>query len=342
MLRRWFLLCSFALLSLAPTGCAVVSDDLAQRPNDAGQYRPAMPAARIGLPPAYRPFYDELESYGDWTLIEPYGWVFRPAVNFVAWRPYQEGWWEPSDVYGWVWNSTEPFGWITYHYGSWLYDNYQGWVWQPGGQWAPAWVAWVSVGDLVGWAALGPNDYDSFDHVPGGAFTFIPARALADAGAGVQASFVTSLASAKGDVRGIFNAGHSSGVYYNRGPDAGLLSRLGAPMPAIRDNQEPQRVRLPGDIRPHTMQELQTRSQRAVSEVARELRALRGGESMPAPAVPPLQTPPAPPRYKPGAPIPVRRPLAKPLAKPLARDTAAVVHPRARGAAPVKPDSTRH
>ncbi len=338
MFRRWLTLSLFALLALSPTGCAVVGGDEVQGPNDAGNYRPAMPAARIGLPPAYRPFYDELESYGDWTLIEPYGWVFRPAVNFVAWRPYQEGWWEPSDVYGWIWNSTEPFGWITYHYGSWLYDNYQGWVWQPGGLWAPSWVAWVSVGDLVGWAALGPNDYDSFDRVPGGAFTFIPARALSDGGAGVQASFITNLANAKGDVRGVFNAGHSNGVYFNRGPDAGMLSRLGAPMPAQRTNDEPQRMRLPGDVRPHSIQELQSRTERAVSAVARELRSLRSGESSPAPVLPATPNAPSPPRYKPGDPIPVRRPLSKPPARPLARDTSAVKHPRMRSAAPA--DST--
>ena len=50
---------------------------------------------------------------GDWTLIEPYGYVFRPHVNFVAWSPYQYGFWAPSDVYGWVWISAEPFGWAT-------------------------------------------------------------------------------------------------------------------------------------------------------------------------------------------------------------------------------------
>ena len=76
---------------------------------------PDMSAAKMGLPPATRVFHDELEPYGDWVLIEPYGYVFRPDVNTVAWRPYEHGWWDPSDVFGWFWNSDCRFGGRTYH-----------------------------------------------------------------------------------------------------------------------------------------------------------------------------------------------------------------------------------
>ena len=103
---------------------------------------PTMSAAKAGLQPEYRIFYDALEEYGDWNLIEPYGYVFRPRVSFVAWQPYQEGFWVPSDVWGWVWISSEPFGWATYHYGTWMNDRFQGWVWVPGLDWGPAWVSW--------------------------------------------------------------------------------------------------------------------------------------------------------------------------------------------------------
>ena len=340
MIRRIGLILAFALVALSPLSCAVPGGEVAtQGPNDSGVYHARTSAARVGLPPAYRPFYDELESYGDWTLIEPYGWVFRPSVNFVAWRPYQEGWWEPSDVYGWVWNSSEPFGWIAYHYGSWFYDNYQGWVWQPGGTWAPSWVAWVSVGNLVGWAPLGPSEYDAFDRVPGGAFTFIPAQALAEAGAGVQASFVTNLASVKGDARAIFNTGHAGGTYYNRGPDPGLLSRLGAPMPAVRDQEELPRVRVPSDTRARTVQDLQSRSERAVAAVTRELRAIRAGEPLTNPGSPgrPVPAAPAPPRYKPGTP----QPLRKPPAQPVARDSSRTKPHAHLDHSPAAPDSTK-
>ena len=50
--------------------------------------QPTMPAARAALLPEYRLFYDALVDYGDWVLIEPYGYVFRPNINFVAWSPY--------------------------------------------------------------------------------------------------------------------------------------------------------------------------------------------------------------------------------------------------------------
>ena len=117
----------------------------------------SMPAARAGLRPEYRVFYDELTDYGDWVLIEPYGFVFRPRTRFQTWSPYYDGFWSPSDSYGWIWVSGEPYGWATYHYGRWLNDDFQGWVWVPGLEWAPAWVAWAGNDSYVGWAALGPN-----------------------------------------------------------------------------------------------------------------------------------------------------------------------------------------
>ena len=61
-----------------------------------------MSAARAGLMPDYRIFYDALEGTGDWVLVEPLGWVFRPDVNFVAWKPYERGFWTWNDWYGWV------------------------------------------------------------------------------------------------------------------------------------------------------------------------------------------------------------------------------------------------
>ena len=45
-----------------------------------------MPAARAALNPEYRIFYDALQDYGDWVLIEPFGFVFRPRVDFATFR----------------------------------------------------------------------------------------------------------------------------------------------------------------------------------------------------------------------------------------------------------------
>jgi len=130
-------------------GCAVSAPP--------GGSLPSQPAARLALRPEYRVFHDALADYGDWTLIEPYGFVFRPRVNFESWRPYTSGFWTPTDVYGWVWVSDEPFGWATFHYGNWLQDDYEGWVWIPGVDWGPSWVSWSTSGDYVGWAPLGPS-----------------------------------------------------------------------------------------------------------------------------------------------------------------------------------------
>src|SRR5438093_2679238 len=155
----------------------------------------SMPAARAGLRAEYRVFYDELQDYGDWVLIEPYGFVFRPRTRFGNWSPYYDGFWSPSDSYGWVWVSGEPFGWATYHYGAWINDDYQGWVWVPGLEWAPAWVAWTGNQSYVGWAALAPSGD------PAGRFLVVPVR---DMGATDLRSHVlpperatTALASAK-------------------------------------------------------------------------------------------------------------------------------------------------
>lgn len=136
---------------------------------------PSQPAAREALDPSLRLFYDALVDYGDWTLIEPYGYVFRPAINNPDWQPYEDGFWSPTDSYGWVWISAEPFGWATYHYGTWFYDRFQGWVWLPGADWGPAWVAWEQSDNYVGWAPAAQN---GGQFVPTGPFVYAPISSL--------------------------------------------------------------------------------------------------------------------------------------------------------------------
>src|SRR5262249_20418573 len=211
-----FLASAFAL-ALGAVSCAVQGGVPGQGPG--GALPSSTPAARLGLAPALRPFYDELEPYGDWVLVEPQGWVFRPRVNTVAWRPYQDGQWEPSYAFGWVWESNDPFGWITDHYGFWFYDKFQGWLWQPYGAWAPSWVAWVQVGDYVGWAPLPPASAAGFEEVPDGAFTFVPARSLAQSGAGSSASYVRTLPDDGSTLRPIERTSSYQGAYFNTGPD---------------------------------------------------------------------------------------------------------------------------
>lgn len=247
----------------------------ADAPRASAYAAPAQHPARIGLQPMYRPFFDELKDEGDWTLIEPYGWCFRPRVNFVAWRPYLDGWWEPSDSWGWIWNTNEPFGWITYHYGAWFYDSYQGWVWQPGPVWGPAWVAWVEVGDYLGWAPLGPSQWDSFSEVPGGMFTFAGARTLAAHDVGQQALYLTRLPETSAPAREIVNLGRANGVAFNRGPDFTKLMMMGSPVPERVEDTALPRLKLgPGVARPNEA-DLLARTSRVTAEAVRELRAFR-------------------------------------------------------------------
>ncbi len=103
-------------------------------------------------------FYDGLDEHGQWFDSPDYGYIYQPTVVIRdrSWRPYTRGRWICTDR-GWTWISDEPFGWATYHYGRWVLLSGRGWCWVPGGEWAPAWVAWRHGGGHVGWAPLPPE-----------------------------------------------------------------------------------------------------------------------------------------------------------------------------------------
>jgi hypothetical protein len=101
-------------------------------------------------------FYDDLDPYGSWLELEPYGYVWIPRGVARDWRPYTVGHWAYTD-YGWTWVSYEDWGWAVFHYGRWFRHRRHGWVWIPGTQWAPAWVAWRYGGGYSGWAPLPPE-----------------------------------------------------------------------------------------------------------------------------------------------------------------------------------------
>jgi hypothetical protein len=193
--------------------------------------RESMPAARAALAPEYRLFYDTLEDYGDWTLIEPFGYVFRPYGNVVGWRPYDQGYWAASDVYGWVWISAEPFGWATYHYGQWIYDRFQGWVWIPGVDWAPAWVSWAATPDYVGWAPLGVG----VNSVPGGGYLYAPASALASTDLSSKVQTAEQIGPEKlGAVEPVDNEIERGGVRFNAGPRFETIERRFGAVPRVK------------------------------------------------------------------------------------------------------------
>lgn len=104
-------------------------------------------------------FHDQLSDDGTWYEDPEYGEVWAPRGVDSEWRPYTRGSWANTDEYGWYWVSDEPFGWATYHYGRWHLSPRWGWVWVPGTRWGPAWVAWRSSDEYVGWAPLPPEAY---------------------------------------------------------------------------------------------------------------------------------------------------------------------------------------
>ena len=221
--RSWSIL-AFTLLALSQLSCATMG--LTPVPD-------TMPAARAGLQPEYRVFYDALQDYGDWTLIEPFGYVFRPYGNVEGWRPYQCGYWAPSDTYGWVWISAEPFGWATYHYGEWLYDRYQGWVWIPGLDWAPAWVSWEETPDYVGWAPMFPPGA-SPDLIPGGEYLYVPTAQLPSPDLAGRVQTKGQIGELLGKPRPVWNPLEHGGVKFDAGPKFGEIERRTGPLPRVK------------------------------------------------------------------------------------------------------------
>jgi len=97
-----------------------------------------------------RDVFSDIDFYGSWFWIDPYGWTWRPTV-VMEWRPFVNGQWIWTN-WGWTWVSYEPFGWATCHYGWWGYDFALGWLWIPGYDWSPAPVRWIGWDEMVGWA----------------------------------------------------------------------------------------------------------------------------------------------------------------------------------------------
>jgi hypothetical protein len=114
--------------------------------------------------------YDDLDQYGHWADVAPYGESWIPNQS-GDWAPYRDGTWVWGASYGWTWVGNEPWGWLPYHYGSWFYANGNGWCWYPPSLaiapvWVPAFVAFFGYGGAgygypyYGWVPLAP--YENF------------------------------------------------------------------------------------------------------------------------------------------------------------------------------------
>jgi hypothetical protein len=256
---------ALVLLALSPLSCAVGGGVAVQHP---------MPAARSGLSPELRVFYDALVDYGEWTTIEPFGYVFRPDVSFIGWQPYEYGFWVPSDSWGWVWISSEPFGWATYHYGSWTWDRFEGWVWIPGLDWGPAWVDWQVADDYVGWAprvarapAGGVANADAWRYIPVAQMTStaITGQLLKRSQLGPRAERLES----------IQNFAATNGVTFNRGPSFEMVEKQVGRLALVRIDEiatGPGAPRDSGAATPLTPSVEATR--RAAEEAARDAKRI--------------------------------------------------------------------
>jgi len=112
---------------------------------------------------------DDLDAYGNWTVVAGYGPVWFPTV-VVGWAPYTFGHWVWIDPWGWTWVDDDPWGFAPFHYGRWVLAT-GAWCWVPGPivarpVFAPGLVRWVGGTPWRGhppgqanisWAPLGPR-----------------------------------------------------------------------------------------------------------------------------------------------------------------------------------------
>jgi hypothetical protein len=106
------------------------------------------------LPEELSDYEGELDEYGHWSYLAPYGNVWVPDNVADDWRPYYDGRWTWLPVSGWTWWPYEPWGWATFHYGRWHWAVGLGWYWIPMNVWGPAWVDWWWNDWYFGWAPL--------------------------------------------------------------------------------------------------------------------------------------------------------------------------------------------
>jgi len=107
--------------------------------------------------------YEDLDTYGSWQTIAPYGAVWIPSSVPVGWAPYRYGHWAWIAPWGWTWVDDAPWGFAPFHYGRWVNTGaYWGWAPGPYRYWspcyAPALVSWVGgPGWGVGFGFGGPG-----------------------------------------------------------------------------------------------------------------------------------------------------------------------------------------
>jgi hypothetical protein len=139
------------------------------------------------------------------------------------------------------------------HYGRWVYADGIGWVWVPGTTWAPAWVAWASGDDWVGWAPLPPDmgwnggvsvSFTNFDihRVPSRSWCFVDRRDLTSSALRSRILPVSRNVTILPRVQNFTRFQSRGGQPVNVGVDVRTIERVsGRPVPRMRlvDAQRP-------------------------------------------------------------------------------------------------------
>lgn len=80
------------------------------------------------------PAWSDLDANGNWYNVPGKGYVWSPyAAQTAGWDPYGCGNWVWTPLYGYIWVSCEPWGYMPYVAGMWEYYDGFGWGWYPGG-----------------------------------------------------------------------------------------------------------------------------------------------------------------------------------------------------------------
>jgi hypothetical protein len=137
-----------------PSSFMAVANDGFDKFNESRTSVTTRQLAKGKLPEELSDFEGELEEYGEWTYLAPYGNVWIPNGLDDDWRPYYNGRWTWLPLSGWTWWPYEPWGWSTFHYGRWHWGVDLGWYWIPMNMWGPAWVNWWWDDFYFGWAPL--------------------------------------------------------------------------------------------------------------------------------------------------------------------------------------------
>lgn len=89
--------------------------------------------ATNGYPNSDNPAWNDLNANGNWYNVPGEGEIWSPyEASNPYWDPYGEGSWVWAPDNGYVWASSETWGFLPYQCGAWNYFGGFGWGWSPG------------------------------------------------------------------------------------------------------------------------------------------------------------------------------------------------------------------